>query len=46
MRVGAATRLRHYRGLERTSGRLERLLGDFRFDAIASVMNLAPSNAA
>jgi len=46
MRVGAATRVRHYRGLERTSGRLQRLLQDFRFDAISSVMDLAPSNAA
>jgi polysaccharide deacetylase family protein (PEP-CTERM system associated) len=46
MPVGAATRVRHYRGLERTSDRLQRLLRDFRFDAIASVMDLAPSNAA
>jgi polysaccharide deacetylase family protein (PEP-CTERM system associated) len=46
MRVGATTRVRHYRGLERTSGRLQRLLQDFRFGAISSVLDLAPSNAA
>lgn len=46
MEVGATTRLRHYRGLEQTTGRLIRLLHDFRFDSIAAVMDLAPSNAA
>jgi polysaccharide deacetylase family protein (PEP-CTERM system associated) len=46
LRVGGVTRVRHYRGLEHTSGRLIRLLQDFRFDSIASVMDLASSNAA
>jgi polysaccharide deacetylase family protein (PEP-CTERM system associated) len=46
LRVGGVTRVRHYRGLEQTSGRLTRLLEDFRFDSIASVMDLASSNAA
>jgi len=46
MKVGATTRLRHYRGLEHTADRLIRLLQDFRFDSIATVMDLAPSNAA
>jgi polysaccharide deacetylase family protein (PEP-CTERM system associated) len=46
LRVGAATRVRHYRGLEHTAARLIRLLRDFRFDSIAKVMALAPSNAA
>ena len=46
MRVGSAKRVRHYRGLDRTTGRLRRLLEDFRFDSIAAVMDLAPSNAA
>jgi polysaccharide deacetylase family protein (PEP-CTERM system associated) len=46
LRVSAATRVRHYRGLEQTTVRLIRLLRDFRFDSIATVMALAPSNAA
>jgi polysaccharide deacetylase family protein (PEP-CTERM system associated) len=46
LQVGGVTRVRHYRGLEHTSGRLTRLLRDFRFDSIASVMDLASSNAA
>ena len=46
LRVGSAKRVRHYRGLDRTTGRLRRLLEDFRFDSIAAVMDLAPSNAA
>ena len=36
--VGAATRLRHYSGLSRTAARLTRLLREFRFDAVASVL--------
>jgi polysaccharide deacetylase family protein (PEP-CTERM system associated) len=44
--VGAATRVRHYRGLERTSARLTRLLQDFRFDSISSALNLASSKVA
>lgn len=31
---GRLTRIRHYRGLERTLPRLERLLGEFRFSSI------------
>ena len=46
LQVGSAKRVRHYRGLDRTTGRLSRLLQDFRFDSIAAVMDLAPSNAA
>lgn len=44
--VSASTRLRHYRGLNRTRERLGRLLRDFRFDAVNSVLNLAPSKVA
>jgi polysaccharide deacetylase family protein (PEP-CTERM system associated) len=40
-KVGFTTRLRHYTALERTEGRLERLMRDFRFDTIATVFNLA-----
>ena len=40
--VGRASRLRHYGGLRRTRGRLQRLLGEFRFDAVATLMNLQP----
>jgi hypothetical protein len=38
--VGPTTRVRHYSGLGRTAGRLTRLLRDFRFDTIASVLKL------
>ena len=40
MAVGTATRLRHYGGLNRTTQRLKRLLTDFRFDAVASVLKI------
>jgi polysaccharide deacetylase family protein (PEP-CTERM system associated) len=40
--ASATTRMRHYGGLRRTNGRLRRLLNDFRFDSIASVLNLRP----
>ncbi len=33
--VGLVTRLRHYRGLEKTWPRLERILGEFRFTSVA-----------
>jgi polysaccharide deacetylase family protein (PEP-CTERM system associated) len=46
MQVGTATRLRHYRGLGRTADRLARLLRDFRFDSVTSVLKLAPSKVA
>lgn len=36
--VGAATRVRHYRGLGRTAHRLERLLRDFSFDSVLSAL--------
>jgi len=36
--VSSVTRIRHYRGLEGTLGRVERLLGEFRFDAIATYL--------
>lgn len=39
--VGAARRVRHYRGLEVTKRRLSRLLSDFRFDAINAVLDVA-----
>jgi hypothetical protein len=42
--VGAATRLRHYSGLNRTADRLRRLLDDFRFGSVASVLDLAPES--
>jgi polysaccharide deacetylase family protein (PEP-CTERM system associated) len=40
--VGAVTRLRHYRGLSRTIGRVRRLLDSFRFTAIASTLATPP----
>jgi polysaccharide deacetylase family protein (PEP-CTERM system associated) len=36
-------RLRHYAGLERTAGRLERLLSEFRFGAVAEHLSAVPS---
>jgi polysaccharide deacetylase family protein (PEP-CTERM system associated) len=41
MPVGTATRVRHYRGLGRTADRLVRLLRDFRFDSVTSMLHLA-----
>lgn len=41
MPVGAATRVRHYGGLNRTEQRLSRLLAEFRFDSLASVLSLS-----
>jgi polysaccharide deacetylase family protein (PEP-CTERM system associated) len=38
--VGAASRFRHYTGLDRTSDRLRRLLGEFRFTSVADVLHL------
>jgi polysaccharide deacetylase family protein (PEP-CTERM system associated) len=46
MAVGTATRLRHYRGLDRTADRLTRLVRDFRFDSVTSMLNLAAMNVA
>jgi polysaccharide deacetylase family protein (PEP-CTERM system associated) len=41
--VGLGTRVRHYGGLNRTAERLGRLLRDFRFDSLATVLKLAPA---
>jgi hypothetical protein len=41
--VGAASRLRHYTGLRTTMSRLERLLSDFTFDTVGSILNIAPT---
>lgn len=38
-----ATRFRHYGGLGRMAGRLERLFGDFRFRRIADLLDEAPA---
>ena len=46
MKVGVATRMRHYGGLERTVERLTRLMRDFQFDSIATAMGLAASKVA
>jgi hypothetical protein len=46
MRVGTATRVRHYRGLGRTADRLARLLRDFRFDSVTSMLDLAATKVA
>ena len=40
--VSLKTRIRHYGGLDKTMPRLERLLTEFRFVAIAPMMGLAP----
>jgi hypothetical protein len=45
MPAGVATRLRHYGGLAKTAGRLERLLRDFRFDTASAVLNLETAQA-
>ena len=37
--VGPLTRIRHYRGLSRTLGRLQALLAEFRFRSIGSYLN-------
>ena len=38
LRVGGTTRLRHYTGLGKTLARMERLVNDFRFDSIQSLL--------
>jgi polysaccharide deacetylase family protein (PEP-CTERM system associated) len=43
--VGRAARLRHYSGLERTGRRLRRLLDEFRFTTLASLLSLSPHAA-
>jgi polysaccharide deacetylase family protein (PEP-CTERM system associated) len=42
-KVDLSTRVRHYSGLARTAPRLKRLLRDFRFGTVASVLNLEAS---
>ena len=44
--VGMLTRVRHYGGLRRTRGRLERLLAEFRFRSIAPSFGMAPAESA
>lgn len=44
--VPLATRVRHYGGLGRMTGRLERLLGEFRFTTIASRLRAAEREVA
>jgi polysaccharide deacetylase family protein (PEP-CTERM system associated) len=44
--VRGARRVRHYRGLDQTRARLTRLLSDFRFDAVNTVLNIAPLQVA
>jgi polysaccharide deacetylase family protein (PEP-CTERM system associated) len=39
----ALSRFRHYRNLDRTEGRLRRLLSDFRFSPIADVIRTLPA---
>ena len=46
MPVGLSTRIRHYTGLSRTVERLQQLLGEFRFDSIASIVMSAHAEAA
>ncbi len=43
--VGRASRIRHYTGLDRTPGRLRRLLREFRFTSVADVLNLHTTEA-
>jgi polysaccharide deacetylase family protein (PEP-CTERM system associated) len=43
--TGATTRWRHYGGLHRTATRLRRLVRDFRFDTVASVLHASPPAA-
>jgi polysaccharide deacetylase family protein (PEP-CTERM system associated) len=42
-KVNLSTRVRHYSRLDRTAPRLKRLLKDFRFSTVASVLNLDAS---
>jgi polysaccharide deacetylase family protein (PEP-CTERM system associated) len=44
--VGVATRIRHYGGLGATARRLSRLLTEFRFDSVASVLGLPAADVA
>jgi polysaccharide deacetylase family protein (PEP-CTERM system associated) len=42
MPVSLLTRMRHYRGLDKTLAHIDRLLGEFRFVSIASALNHVP----
>ena len=44
--VGLTTRIRHYAGLGATARRLSRLLQEFRFDSVASVLGLSAADVA
>jgi polysaccharide deacetylase family protein (PEP-CTERM system associated) len=44
--VGFTTRVRHYTGLGSTERRLKRLIQEFRFDSVASVLGLAAADVA
>ncbi len=43
--IGRTTRFRHYTGLRTTADRLRRLVGDFHFDSVATVLNLQATQA-
>lgn len=45
LRAGFLSRFRHYRNLDKTEGRLRRLLSDFRFGPMASVIDTASASA-
>jgi hypothetical protein len=45
LEVDWLTRQRHYRGLERTAARLERLLAEFRFTSVARAFDFATATA-
>ena len=38
LKAGALSRFRHYRNLDKTEGRLQRLLGDFQFTTLSNVI--------
>lgn len=45
MKVKALSRFRHYNNLDKCMGRLENLLGDFRFGSVSSVLSAANISA-
>ena len=45
VRVSLLTRVRHYRGLDKTLPRIERLLSEFRFGSIGAALSANPSMA-
>jgi polysaccharide deacetylase family protein (PEP-CTERM system associated) len=46
LRTGLLSRFRHYRNLDKTESRLRRLLADFKFGPMATVLQRVPSTAA